>query len=98
MIKQRLVPLLITLALSVVVLVACNMPTASTPESEDPDKLYTIAAQTVEAQMTQSAASQEQPNEQPSTQPPDPDDEQPSMYEEYQDLYGGDDPIESEAI
>lgn len=29
---------------------------------------------------------------------PDPDDGQPSMYEEYQDLYGGDDPIESEAI
>lgn len=76
MIKQRFVPLLITLALAVVVLVACNMPTATTPEQEDSDKLYTIAAQTVEAQMTQSAASQEQPNEQPSAQPPVPDDEQ----------------------
>ena len=69
MVKLRLTFLLMTLVLTALALGACNMPRAASSEQQDPDLLYTIAAQTVEAQMTQAAA-QEQPDAQPPQPPP----------------------------
>jgi hypothetical protein len=80
--KRRLQNLLVTLILTALALGACNMPRASTPEPQDPDLLYTIAAQTVEAQLTQAAA-QQQPDAQPPQPSTNPDEgQQPPLAEQ----------------
>jgi hypothetical protein len=49
--------LFIALILGVFVLTACNMPTNTTPEpQDDPNLIYTAAAQTVSAQLTLAAS------------------------------------------
>jgi hypothetical protein len=46
---------LISLALFALLLSACNMPTSPGAQPNDPNAIFTVAAQTVEAQLTESA-------------------------------------------
>ncbi len=54
-------PFALVLIFSVLVLSACNMPNSATPTSESPNLIYTAAAQTVIAQITQIASNVTQP-------------------------------------
>ncbi len=58
------------LVLSILILGACNMPRATESPADDPGLIHTIAAQTVEAQMTQDALNNGQ-NTDPNGQPQD---------------------------
>lgn len=48
------------LALSLLLLAACNLPSQATPTSDDPSLLYTAAAQTVAAQLNQTPGATQQ--------------------------------------
>ena len=70
--------LIVAIAPMMIVLSACNMPAQSTPPEQGPGTIHTVAAQTVEAQMTQAAnivqqaASQEAPADAQLTDTPPP--------------------------
>jgi hypothetical protein len=60
----------IALALTLIFLLgACNMPSSKAPTQDEPGLIHTIAAQTVEAQMTQSASGNETATTQPTQDP-----------------------------
>ena len=74
--RRQTVPIILFLLLFA--LGACNMP-GSTAPTQDTDLLYTVAAQTVEAQMTQAAG--EQPDSPPPADPAQPEEQQPEPVE-----------------
>ncbi len=67
---KMLKPIFPVLILAVLLLSACNMPNTAAPTSESPSLIYTAAAQTVVAQLTQiaSGGTQTEPTQQAPTQ------------------------------
>ncbi|MBU1661015.1 MAG: hypothetical protein KKD28_06035 [Chloroflexi bacterium] len=61
----------VILVLFILLLSACNMPSDTAPTQQDTGLIHTIAAQTVEAQMTQAASGEQPPLPEQPTQTPD---------------------------
>ena len=55
--------LLVVLMLLFLLSLACNMPGSDPTPTDDPGLLYTVAAQTLEAQMTQNASGDSPPTQ-----------------------------------